>query len=753
MSRKSEAHHHEEGSHHLSILEAVENLSNIAEMDLNDKIGLIEDHVVVHGASEEDVLETISWLEDKSEHQTEQIVEETYQAVLKYVKDFHKKEFSRFYDKKNQEGIKKIMLLVGQASDKLKNFTHLFKGVHKEGVEETKAYRQLNKFYNERIAIEDGDKVSLIDLSRKDRKLDSQKHPQIEEDENALKSKQFVLDVEKTKEDKDYELLYIQREDGSRFLEPNFFRNIKAACNFGEFVGIKAERNPIESLSHWQDLSLHKSAVGLLKIVEPYLSEFYKEGMKYRDMEVVANVNMGLMALMLAACPKNRSHLNPPKSCAQFFQDFHHYLRATLASFEYQKLRSFPPPSSSVFLHNLLDVIHLLSWGFFFQPVDEKSLDFVLDDMLEEGKVSVRKKEKKAPHSESFWKTLENDFLYMQRYLMGYPIGPLYKTLQTISQGQEDSFDTFQLGNHPFEFQNIQFDNQALSLIRLPSPTSQEIISKVELDQEFTGLVDALNTSKENKKHLIVNLQDRTSWNEFSRSKFLEKLPNESNFIQALGVVTLSKTSDFYYQRGAYKDVSKAKDFFKQVIFHLHEKDTGFYFSAWVEEKLFNGFIEKIIGQTHRFFFAGKSTLNQEERQDFIEILYQLITLKLIELFDASSLSFTCKDSLDVGGVQTMSFYSFLKLISNEKMTEKDRSKMHLLLFANPILIRNRTMHSDGFLRMLQGMKRIEKALEKHSKNQFHEAFKNFFSFDLSKINFGKSSFDRLKISQKNRKD
>ena len=160
---------------------------------------------------------------------------------------------------------------------------------------------------------------------------------------------------------------------------------------------------------------------------------------------------------------------------------------------------------------------------------------------------------------------------------------------------------------------------------------------------------------------------------------------------------------------------------------------------------MFSGFIEKVIGQIHRFFFNGKSSLNQEERQDFIEILYQLLNLKFVELSEASSMSFTCKDGLDTGAIQTLTFFSFLKLISNQEMGERERQKMHLLLFAYPVLIRNRPTQAEGFLRMVSCLKRVENALAKHSKGQFHKTFNALFEFDTTQIDFVKSSFKRLK--------
>lgn len=747
MSHRSKHSHEDENSSHLSILEAVENLSNIADMDINDKIGLLEDHVIVHGASEDDTLEAIQWLEDKSEHQTEKVVEETYKAVLKYVKDFHKKEFTRFYDQKNQEGIKKIMLLVGKASDKLNSYTHLFKGVHLKGIEETQEYRQLNKFYNERIAIDEGEKISLIDLSRHERKLDVRKQPQIEEDENTLKSKQFFLDVEKTKKDESYEFLFLQKEDGSRFLEPNFYRNIKVACNFGEFVGKHIEQDPLAGLNHWQDLSLHKSAIHILQKIRPFLKNFYAEALKYKDMDIVASVNMAIMSLMLAANPKNRSHLNPAKGCGKYYQDFQHFLRNALTSFEYSKMRDFPPPNSSLFLHTLLNIINLLSWSFFHQSADLNSLSFVLDDLIEEGRVAVQKHQNKKPTKMDFFQQLKEDYIYIQRFLMNYPVGPLFKTLSELIEGQEDSFDSYSTGNLPSEFQRVKWKDQEISILRLPSPTTQEMINKVQVAHEFSGLIDAFSGTQDKKKHLLVNLQDRTSWREVARATFLEKLPQDSHYANYLDTVTLSTSSDFYYQIGAYEGVSQAKEFVKQIIFHLKSEETGYYFPKWMQENLFKGFIESLIGKIHRFFFLGKATLSKEEREVFIEILYQFLILKTLELSKGTSLSFTCKDGLDSGSAQTMMFYTFLRLISGGELGARDHQKMHLMLFAYPLIFRNRQVQSKDFLRTVQTLDYLESSLKKHAKNEFEKVFSPLYEGGLGQIDFIKPSLE-VKVSE-----
>ena len=750
MARKKKTDSaYEDSQSHLTIIEAVENLSNLAEMDDNDRIGVIEDHVIVHEQDEEESspLEAIHWLEEKSQHQTEEVVSDTFKTVLKYVKDFHKKEFNRFYEEKNQQGLKKIMLLVGKASDNLKNFTHLFSGTYKKGIEETKEYKQLSNFYKERIAVEDEDKVSLIDLSRKERNLDPTKNPLQEIDEDTKLAKQFIFDIEKIKVDDSYELLYMQKEDGSRFYNSDFYRNIKLACNFGDYVGAHLERDPVDGLNCWLDQSLQKGAVKILRRIEPHLKPFYQESVTYRDMEIVASVNMALMALMMAANPKNKLEIRPVKSTAEYFKDFQHYIRESLESFEYHKLKSFPPPSSNIFLHNLMDIIHLLSWSIFFKPVDLQGFGAVIDDIIEEGRASVNKKGAKKKN-ESTWAKFEEDYIHISRYLMNYPIGPVFETLQGLDQGAFDGFDSLMMNNFPLEWGCIKVTEKPVAMLRLPSPTHQDFVSKVNLDYEFMGLLDAMNQSEVEKKHLLINLQDRTVWKEHPRAKFLESLPKQGDYYKNIDVVTLCKESDFYYQTGAYKDLSSIAHFFKQMVLQLHSPETGFYFPNWISEKIFNGFVEKLIQQIHRFFFDSKSKLDQKERQDFIEIFYQFLTLKLLEICSCDSFSFTCKDGLDTGSTAMCSFYAFIKVLAGKKLSKEDMEKMQAMLFAFPIIVRERNIKVQHFNRMTQCQERIEKGIEKHSKGGRKKVFEQYFGdlFDLSfdSLSFGKQSLDRL---------
>lgn len=237
----------------------------------------------------------------------------------------------------------------------------------------------------------------------------------------------------------------------------------------------------------------------------------------------------------------------------------------------------------------------------------------------------------------------------------------------------------------------------------------------------------------------MINLQDRTDWKEHPRAKFLESVPKQPEYFGAIDVITLCKESDFYLQKGAYQELGAINHFFKQIVLQLHSPETGYYFPSWIEEQIFNGFIEKLIQQIHRFFFDSKSTLDQKERQDFIEILYQFLTLKLLEISSANSFSFTCKDGIDTGAVSMCNFFVFLKMITSQHLSQEDMDQMNALLFAFPLIVRQRSIKAVHFNRMIQCQKRIQKGMSKHSGSK-SQTFDKYFGM------LYETSFDKIKI-------
>ncbi len=729
MSRKSNAH-----ESHLTILEAVENISNLAEMESTDKLGMFEDHLVIHHSSEEEEddlssLETIRWLDEKNTVQTETLVSDTFKTVLHYVKDFRQKDAEHFYEEKTREGIRKIMLLVGKACDKLTECTDLFKGVHKEGIADTDEYKQLNKFYNERIAVENKEKVSLIDLSRYERNLEIKKHPLTEENEETLQARKFVVDVNEVKGDRFYDLLSLRRDDGSYFMSGNLRKDLKLSCRFGDFLPETRETRPLEGIEFLIDRSMRQAAVDLLRMLKPYLHGFFKESMRYKDMELVAALNKAFMALMLAAYAGNSAAAAPEKRCTAYFHDFQGYLREALTSFEYQKLRNVPPPPSSSFLRIVLDLLYLTVWGFYVHDFSAEGMEAVSDDMIEEALTTVREK-KKTESAVAEWpeERLLKEFFLVNRYLKKYPIGPAYKVLKGLEEDAlPEEFDTLFDLNLPFEMANVRMGEKELSLIRLPSPTHQEFVNKVFLHDEFIGLLDAYEQSSENKTLLIINFQDRTSWREHPRCKVLESLPKNAEHLNHVHVVTLTKNNEFYHQTGLYEKGGDAVSFLKQFLFHLHSEESGFFIPSWMKKQFFSGFAQETMRAIHRLFFDGKKRLTPEERRDFIDIFYLFFMLKAVEVTGADILALTCKDGLDLSGTVGSELYLFLKWLGGSSVNEKDMDKLRLWLFALPLFLRERTVREEDLKRSFSALGHFRKFSKKHSRETVRKLLNDHF--------------------------
>jgi hypothetical protein len=436
---------------------------------------------------------------------------------------------------------------------------------------------------------------------------------------------------------------------------------------------------------------------------------------------------------MLASNPKNLAKLRRVKSCHEYFYDFQKYLRETLTSFEYQKLKNFPPPSSNLFLNCILDITHIFCWTLFIHCFSSQGLIQVMDDLIEEGKASVRqtKKEKK----ENIFKELAKDYVHVTRVLLNYPVGPLFKALDYLEQDEIHAFDNLMHNNLPSELFAFEIAKKQLSMIRMPSPTKQEYVKRVYIDDEFIGLLEAYQ-GKENKLHLIINLQNRITWKEHPRCQALENLQKKAELVENVSIVTLSKDSDFYHQIGPYADLNHAKSFKKQFLEHLIDENTGFYFPGWIKEQIFDSYSEKLMKEIHQFFFASKLNLSREERMDFIEIYYQFINLKLIELTEPTSFSLTCKDAIDSGASASFEFFSFLKVISESSFSQSDIERIYMLVFATPLIVRDRAMQNDRFSRMIHVLDRVQTQMNQNGKKRFDQSFGSFYKKGVLDVKF-----------------
>ena len=85
------------------------------------------------------------------------------------------------------------------------------------------------------------------------------------------------------------------------------------------------------------------------------------------------------------------------------------------------------------------------------------------------------------------------------------------------------------------------------TLLSLPSPTRQKNVSEVEVVPEMEAFLEGLQVKGQH--HLLINLQDRSSWKEHARSMCLEKSQKKD----VLTVISLDRESSFYEQRRRHK--------------------------------------------------------------------------------------------------------------------------------------------------------------------------------------------------------
>ena len=76
----------------LSLLEAIETLSNIADLEYDREVGIAQahDHVV---QNKQLIYHTVHWLHHKSVNVTINMVKDTFRVVLNYLRNFYSKEY------------------------------------------------------------------------------------------------------------------------------------------------------------------------------------------------------------------------------------------------------------------------------------------------------------------------------------------------------------------------------------------------------------------------------------------------------------------------------------------------------------------------------------------------------------------------------------------------------------------------------------------------------------------------------------
>ena len=408
----------------------------------------------------------------------------------------------------------------------------------------------------------------------------------------------------------------------------------------------------------------------------------------------------------------------------QYFEDFHSFLRQCLHTEMYQKMVAFPDNYTDEKSKCMLDLIHHVCQAFFTRTSGTIAEMMGFIHMI---KSQGEKLKKNTSKGLSFWNQIIEDDDSIRFLLRHYPNGPLFKVLDVIREEEERSvsFDPVLLGNLPYKLYEMELEEKNCNLLRMPSPTSQTVISKAELIPEFIGFLRSYGSEEKKKVHLLFNLQDSTSWKEYARCHVIDAIQKRAEFSVDLKVITLTKNTEFYQQIKEYFDLDNAKDFIKVFEEQLFSRDAG-YMLPREHEKEIHGFIDTILKFIHVNMFDKKKELKRKERLDFIEISYLFIILKCIELFHPDTISFTCKDAVDLGEMQAASLYAFLRMINMRKWSKEEKEYFLWLIYAPAFLIRDRSIDLQCFFRVISALNTMDEAMSDHGKN-IHKFFSKLF--------------------------
>lgn len=724
----------------LSIIEAVETLSHIADLEIDKGVGITQQHEVMID-NEKINYRTVHWLHEKDASETISLVRETFRVILHYLKQFYRKEYGYVTDPKTVEGIKTIMVLVGEAAKKLDKYTALFHLAHKQSVTELKEYKQLQEFYLSKIDRKIDERVLgkwILGLTFGRLHKETKPHklvakvpapPKIEE------AKHVFVDLESVKKDTEYELFFIRKEDGSRFFSPRLLRNIKLVCDFGEYFGEPKETDPLQQVKLWQDRIFHISARNVIKAVGPRLAAFFKEMYKLREHdEVVEILSKAFMGLLLASNPHNMLKGRPAKSCLEYFNDFLIFLREAVHSRPYQKWLAYPPNGNNALATELLDIVFTTCRAVYAGLQGLEEMISIVHILIQQASKQISEEHfTQVEAVKMIWNQLAADYTAMTKLMRNHPNGPLLKVLDILEENTFNVFDPLMQQNIPSQLYELQVQNHKMLNIRFAAPVIQEFINKDVVNEEFKAFLRDYNKQRNKKKHLLINLQDRTSWTEHARCSALEDLQKQPEMQEVLTVVTLAIDTDFYHQLSPYHQVNHASAFIEQFKEHLKGESSGFYFPETINKKELFEFMDRAIESIHRIFFSNKNVLLREHRLDFIEIFYLFLQLKLIDMVSPNTFSFTCKDGVDIGMAISAELFTFLKFLHQKEWSESDIDFLNFLIYAPALVIRERLMLPERFNRMLSAIRTIENAQHEAGIDHFPKVIEEAF-FLLYKI-------------------
>ena len=131
----------------------------------------------------------------------------------------------------------------------------------------------------------------------------------------------------------------------------------------------------------------------------------------------------------------------------------------------------------------------------------------------------------------------------------------------------------------------------------------------------------------------------------------------------------------------------------------MAQEGCGFHFPPIAQVAIGAPFLDRLFKLVHKLIFKDKKKLSIEERKSFIDLVYLLLQIKIIEAVSPTTFSLSCKDAIDDGAASSALLYCFIYLMQGKKMA-RCRAMLDRLIFDIPMMIRERVMIEDDFVRL-----------------------------------------------------
>lgn len=709
----------------LSIIDAVEALTGLVDSDIDQESPLSVPEIEIEGKSIKS--RNIEWLVPENMDKTIDTVKEIFQVVLNYFKSWYKKEEHYSTSQKTVDGIKAIMVLVGEAAKKFDRYRAVIEGDRADNsITHLPEYRKLQEFYRKRI----DKQISESVLSRWIFGLAKSSfwgHQASEIKKRKVETSHHVfIDLDAVKKDEDYELLLLRKEDGSRFFNPRLLRNVQLVCDFGQTLEMPAEeKTSLIKTEEYEEKIFFYAAEDILKSVWPTFNSFFECLPNGIEHEFIDSLLKAITALMMITHIHTKKKESWEKNSRDYFSDFQFYLRVALKSAEYQKLIAYPEKEQNPALQAGLICAHALCRSLFKNISALQRLTPEIDHVIHEARIRLKKPELQTLTGQAFWQKMATDYAALVNLLKSDPLGPIHKSLHYLEQGITVAFDSIVQGNIPEMLYKVNWDGNDYNLIKVPSPTRQAVINKAAVTDEFKAFLASYHSDK--MKHLLINLQDRTSWKDQSRCSVLEHLQQIPFYGDAIVVTTSPIDTVFYHQLPPYHHLHYTDSFLEKFHENMHSEESGYYLPETLNQNVNDGFEESCLKAVHELFFEKKASLNREQRIQFMMLFDLFFHLKSLEIVSPHTFSFSCKDALDIGASRGALLFIFCKLLNQEVMTEADTEYLNLILYGPALLIRERVILPESFNRLVNTIKAIEEARQRLGYSEFKREISRLF--------------------------